>query len=116
MQWKVKLISTDCYINNVHFNESNLVHKYIWIIKDLLFYRVAEKIVLSIKSENTVRMNNPFSKSRLREMYFELGNQWPKIKKHMKSNENNSKIVQSFIKVQYFLIKWLLANRLCWPS
>lgn len=89
----------------MHFNESNLVHKYIWIMKDLLFYRVAEKVVLSINSENTVRMNNPFSKSRLGEIYFELGNQWPKIKKHMKPNGTNSKTVRSFIKVQYFLIK-----------
>lgn len=69
--------------------------------KNVYFYRVAGDVALSIKTGKTESMNSPVSKNRLKDMYDDFRQQWPKIKIDLKSNNQNPKSVSSFIKVQY---------------
>lgn len=50
-------------------------------------------------------MNNPVSKSRLKEMYDDLRQQWPTIKLHLKSCKQDTETVRALILVYYHLMK-----------
>lgn len=65
------------------------------------FYRVAKDIALSIKTGKTQGMNNPVNQIRLIEMYNETVRKWQKIKKHLKSNNEDIMSVENDIKVPY---------------
>lgn len=67
----------------------------------LSFFRLAKDVAFSIKTGKTESMNDPVSKTRLKELYDELRQQWPKIKRNLKSNKENSESVQALIQVQY---------------
>lgn len=67
----------------------------------LSFFRLAKDVAFSIKMGKTESMNDPVSKTRLKELYDELRQQWPKIKRNLKSNKENSESVQALIQVQY---------------
>ncbi|CAI5657005.1 unnamed protein product [Oreochromis niloticus] len=65
--------------------------------------RVAREVALSLKTgKNAESMNNPVSKTRLIQMYEELRLEWPKVKKHLKSNNGNSESVRVDIQVEEF--------------
>lgn len=71
----------------------------------MFFHRVAREVALSLKTgKNIESMNNPVSKTRLMQMYEELRLEWPKVKKHLKSNNGNSESVRADIQVQLCLI------------
>lgn len=68
-------------------------------LKRFSFYRVAGEVALSIKTGKTESMNNPVSKNKLKDMYEGFRQEWPKIKNHLKSNNENPESVSSLIKV-----------------
>lgn len=71
----------------------------------MFFHRVAREVALSLKTgKNAESMNNPVSKTRLIQMYEELRLEWPKVKKHLKSNNGNSESVRVDIQVRECLI------------
>ncbi|XP_078142394.1 uncharacterized protein LOC144539926 [Centroberyx gerrardi] len=64
--------------------------------------RMASGISLSIKTGDSENMNNPVSKTRLKEMYDQLRIiQWPKIKGHLKSNDDNKKSAKRLIQYMF---------------
>uniref|UniRef100_UPI003AAB203D uncharacterized protein isoform X1 n=1 Tax=Centroberyx gerrardi TaxID=166262 RepID=UPI003AAB203D len=64
--------------------------------------RMASEMSLSIKTGDSENMNNPVSKTRLKEMYDQLRIiQWPKIKGHLKSNDDNKKSAKSLIQYMF---------------
>lgn len=64
------------------------------------FYRVAGEVALSIKTGNTLSLNNPVNKNRLKEMYEDLRCDWPRIKKNLKSNNKHPDSVKEMILIQ----------------
>ncbi|XP_028282647.1 trichoplein keratin filament-binding protein-like isoform X3 [Parambassis ranga] len=59
--------------------------------------RVAWDVAPSIKTGKAESMNSPVNKSRLKEMYEDLRQNWIEIKDHLKSNNQNPKTVEAAV-------------------
>uniref|UniRef100_A0A3B3XXD8 Uncharacterized protein n=1 Tax=Poecilia mexicana TaxID=48701 RepID=A0A3B3XXD8_9TELE len=73
--------------------------------------RVAGEVALSIKTGNTMSLNNPVSKNRLKEMYEDLRIDWPKIKSNLKSNNKHPDSVKELILKKFGEAKTEMRNR-----
>ncbi|XP_027880058.1 uncharacterized protein LOC114148768 [Xiphophorus couchianus] len=65
--------------------------------------RVALEVAPSIKTGNTMSLNSPVSKNRIREMYETLRCDWPKIKEDLKLAGEKPDSVQNMIQKQFTL-------------
>lgn len=72
---------------------------------DVFFFRLATELASSIATGKTESMNNPVSKTRLKELYDEQRQQWPEIKRNLKANKENPESVKALIQVQFCEIK-----------
>ncbi|XP_023192405.1 uncharacterized protein LOC111609284 [Xiphophorus maculatus] len=73
--------------------------------------RVAGEVALSIKTGNTMSLNNPVSQNRLKEMYEDLRCDWPRIKKNLKSNNKHPDSVKELILKEFREAKIEMRNR-----
>lgn len=63
--------------------------------------RVALEVAPSIKTGNTMSLNSPVSKNRIKEMYETLRCDWPTIKENLKSNGKKSDSVKICIQENF---------------